>query len=134
MLDIEPKYVIGGGIFDIARKLTNSTLAKKIISSTATKNLKRAANSTLAKTATKNLKRAADSAIGQEIKKSVLSGVSEASKNAAEGVFQQLGISPAKSIPPAKKRKRIRKKRKRYCVRLENGKRALFESYFKSHR
>ena len=56
MLDIEPKYVIGGGIFDIARKLTNSTLAKKIISSTATKNLKRAANS----------------AIGQEITKSVL--------------------------------------------------------------
>ena len=59
------------------------------------------------------MKRAADSAIGQEIKKSVLSGVSEASKNAAEGVFQQLGISPAKSIPPppAKKRKRIRKKK-----------------------
>ena len=101
MLDIEPKYVVGGGIFDIARKLTNSTVAKKIISSTATK----------------NLKRAADSAIGQEIKKSVLSGVSEASKNAAEGAFQQLGISPAE--PPAKKGKRIRKKRKRYCVRLE---------------
>ena len=90
MLDIEPKYVVGGGIFDIARKLTNSTVAKKIISSTATK----------------NLKRAADSAIGQEIKKSVLSGVSEASKNAAEGAFQQLGISPAKSIPPAKKHRR----------------------------
>ena len=105
MLDIEPKYVVGGGIFDIARKLTNSTVAKKIISSTATKNLKRAANSTLAKTATKNLKRAANSAIGQEIEKSVLSGVSEASKNAAEGAFQQLGISPAK------KRRRIKKKK-----------------------
>ena len=90
MLDIEPKYVVvGSGIFDIARKLTNSTVAKKIINSTATK----------------NLKRAADSAIGQEIKKSVLSGVSEASKNAAEGAFQQLGISPAK------KRRRIKKKK-----------------------
>ena len=89
MLDIEPKYVVGSGIFDIARKLTNSTVAKKIINSTATK----------------NLKRAADSAIGQEIKKSVLSGVSEASKNAAEGAFQQLSISPAK------KRKRIKKKK-----------------------
>ena len=104
MIDIEPKYVVGGGIFDIARKLADSTVAKKI-NSTATKNLKRAANSTLAKTAQKNLKRAADSAIGQEIKKSVLSGVSEASKNAAEGAFQQLGISPAK------KRKRIKKKK-----------------------
>ena len=109
MLDIEPN--IYSNIYDIARKLTNSTIAKKIINSTATKNLKWAANSTLAKTATKKLKRAAVSAIGQGIKKSVLSGVSEASKNVAEGVFQQLGISPAKSIPPAKKRRRIKKKK-----------------------
>ena len=99
MLDIEPKYIVGGGIFDIARKLANTTASKKIISSTATK----------------NLKRAADSAIGQEIKKSVLSGVSEASKNAAEGAFQQLGISPAKSIPPAEKRRRIKKKETVLC-------------------
>ena len=47
MLDIEPKYVVGGGIFDIARKLTNSTVAKKIISSTAKENLKRAADSAI---------------------------------------------------------------------------------------
>ena len=51
------------------------------------------------------MKRAADSAIGQEIKKSVLSGVSEASKNVAEGAFQQLGISPAK------KREELKRKR-----------------------
>ena len=89
MLNIEPKYIVGSGIFDIARKLTNSTAVKKIINSTAKKNWKRAANSV----------------IGKEIKKSVLSGVSEASKNAAEGAFQQLGISPAK------KRKRIKKKK-----------------------
>ena len=39
MLDIEPKYVVGGGIFDIARKLADSTVAKKIIDPTAAKNL-----------------------------------------------------------------------------------------------
>ena len=90
MLNIEPKYIVGSGIFDIARKLTNSTAVKKIINSTAKKNWKRAANSV----------------IGKEIKKSVLSGVSEASKNAAaEEAFQQLGVSPAK------KRKRIKKKK-----------------------
>ena len=82
-------WVVGGGIFDVAKKFTNSTIARKIINSTATK----------------NLKRAADSALGQEIKKSVLSGVSEASKNAAEGAFQQLGLSPAKKCRKIKKKK-----------------------------
>ena len=86
MLEIEPKYLpSGSGIFDIARsiiqKSSNSTLAKKLLNSSTAKNLKR----TVLNSATaKNLKRAADSAIGQEIKKSVLSGVTEASKSAAE--------------------------------------------------
>ena len=63
MLDIEPKfpelkYSYGGlGIFNIAKKLISKTsysaIAKKIINSATTKNLQKAANST----------------IGQEIKK-----------------------------------------------------------------
>ena len=89
MLDIEPKYVVGGGIFDIARKLTNSTVAKKIISSTATK----------------NLKRAADSAIGQEIKKSVLSGVSEASKTRQKELFNNLVYLQLKNVKELKRKK-----------------------------
>ena len=89
MLDIEPKYVVGAGIFDIARKLTNSTVAKKIINSTATK----------------NLKRAADSAIGQEIKKSVLSGVSEASKTQQKELFNNSVYLQLKNVEELKRKK-----------------------------
>ena len=107
MLDIESKYS-GAGIFDIAKKLiqksSTSAIAKKVLNSATAKKV---LNSTTAK----NLKRAANSAIGQEIKKSVLTGVTEASKNAAEGAFAKLGLPAPPAPPPAKKRrKRIRKK------------------------
>ena len=108
MLDIESKYSPSGtGIFDIARsiiqKSSNSALAKKVLNSATAKNLKKKVfNSATAK----NLKRAADSAIGQEIKKSVLSGVTEASKSAAEGAFQKLGLPISSQLPISRKRRR----------------------------
>ena len=116
MLDIESKYS-GAGIFDIAKKLiqksSTGAIAKKVLNSATAKKV---LNSTTAK----NLKRAANSAIGQEIKKSVLTGVTEASKNAAEGAFAKLGLpapppqptqAPLPKPPAAKKRKkRVRKK------------------------
>lgn len=96
MLNIEPKfpqsrYAYGGaGIFDIAKnifkKTTNSAIAKKVINSATAKNLQKAASSS----------------IGQEVKKSILSGVSEASKNAAEGALEKLGL------PVSKKRRKRR--------------------------
>ena len=55
----------------------------------------------------KNLKRAADSVLGQEIKKSVLSGLSEGSKGVAEEAFKKLGIAPT----PKKRTKKKRKKK-----------------------
>lgn len=95
MLDIEPKFVRGAGIFDVAKKIiqksSNSAIGKKVLNSATTK----------------NLKRAADSAIGQEIKKSVLTGVSKASENAAESAFEKLGL------PPASARKRRRKQKEK---------------------
>ena len=113
MLDIESKYV-GDGIFDIVKKVTNSSLAKKLINSASTKNLKRVADSALNSSAAKHLKRAAESSLGQEIKKSVLSGVTEASKQAAESAFEQLGISGnsgSSGSGPSKKRRKRKKKR-----------------------
>lgn len=118
MLDIEPKYYSGAGIFDITKKLfqkaSTSAIAKKVLNSASAKKV---LNSTTAK----NLKRAANSAVGQEIKKSVLTGVTEATKNAAEGAFAKLGLPPPPpqptqaslpKPPPAKRRKkRVRKKR-----------------------
>ena len=120
MLDIEPKYYSGAGIFDITKKLfqkaSTSAIAKKVLNSASAKKV---LNSTTAK----NLKRAANSAVGQEIKKSVLTGVTEATKNAAEGAFAKLGLPPPPpqptqaslpKPPPAKRRKkRVRKKRVR---------------------
>ena len=112
MLDIEPKYIPSGkGIFDIGRKIiqksSNSALAKKVLNSATTKNFKKAANS----------------AIGKEIKKSVLSGVTEASKSAAEGAFQKLGLPVSQPLPPvSKKRKRkLSKKRKNTGVKKGRG-------------
>ena len=103
MLDIQPKYRVikyaygGTGIFDIAKsiikKTSNSAIAKKVVNSATAKNLQKAANS----------------AIGQEIKKSVLSGVSEASKNAAEATFNKLGLPVTrkrKKKQPTKSKKR----------------------------
>jgi hypothetical protein len=102
MLDIESKFPLlryaygGSGIFDVAKniiqKSSNSAIAKKVLNSATAK----------------NLKRAADSAVGQEIKKSVLSGVSEASKNAAEGAFEKLGLPVSK-----KRRKKSNNKKKK---------------------
>ena len=106
MLDIEPKYLpsSGKGLFDIGKKIiqrsTNSALAKKILGSATAK----------------NLKKAADSAIGQEIKKGVLSGVTEASKSAAEGAFQKLGI------PLSKQKKSVSRKRKRTISKKKRNK------------
>ena len=100
MLDIKTKfprskYAYGGtGIFDIAKniiqKTSKSAIAKKVLNSATTKNLQKAANS----------------ALGQEVKKSVLSGVSEASKNAAEGAFKKLGL------PVSRKRRKRQTKTK----------------------
>ena len=81
MLDIEPKYVVGRGIFDIAKKLTNSTVAKKIMNSAATE----------------ILKRATDSALRQELKKVCYQESQKHQKNASEGAFEQLGLSHAKN-------------------------------------
>ena len=113
MLDIESKYV-GHHILDIVKKVTNYSLAKTIINSASTKNLKRSADSALNSSAAKHLKRAAESSLGQEIKKSVLSGVTEASKQAAESAFEQLGISGnsgSSGSGPSKKRRKRKKKR-----------------------
>ncbi len=68
MLIVESKNIVkkGAGLFDVAKsilgKASNSALAKKVINSTTTSNLKRAANS----------------ALGKELQKSVLSGVTSA--------------------------------------------------------
>jgi hypothetical protein len=107
MLDIEPKYLVtGSGLFDIGRKiLQNSSIAKKVLNSATAENFKKAANS----------------AIGQEIKKSVLSGVTEASKSAAEGAFQKLGLPV---VPASRKRKRQvghKKKKKNTIVKKGRG-------------
>ena len=97
MLDIDSKfpsseYAYGGsGIFDavknIIRKSSNSAIARKVINSVTKK----------------NLKRAADSALGKEIKKSVLTGLTEGSKGATEEVFKKLGIEPASKRRKKKK-------------------------------
>ena len=99
MLDIDPifpgsKYAYGGsGIFDIAKniiqKSSNSAIAKKVIKSATAQNLKKAANST----------------VGKEIKKSIFSGVTEASKNAAEGAFEKLGLPTQKKTTKNRKQK-----------------------------
>ena len=87
MLDIPPKYETGSGIFDIAKKLIQKTastdIGKKVLDSATTK----------------NLKRAADSTIGKELTKQVLIGVAKGTQNATESAFAQLGI-------PKKKRKK----------------------------
>ena len=116
MLDIEPKYLpsSGKGLFDIGKKIiqrsANSALAKKILSSATTK----------------NLKKAADSAIGQEIKKGVLSGVTEASKSAAEGAFQKLGLPLSKHQPASRKQKRTISKKKR-STKVKKGRGIIYD-------
>ena len=110
MLDIESKYSPKGrGLFDIGRKIlqksSNSAIAKKVLNSATTK----------------NLKRAADSAIGKEIKKSVLSGVTEASKSVAEGAFQKLGLPVSKQLPVSKKRRRKVGKKKSTPAKKARG-------------
>ena len=90
MLVIETKSCRkGSGLFDIAKSLinktANSTLAKKVINSATTN----------------NLKRALDSEIGKELQKSVLSGVSKGSESVTESAFQKLGLP----LPKRKKKK-----------------------------
>ena len=87
----KPAYVYGGsGLFDIAKnifqKTANSSLGKKVISS-ATK---------------ENFKKVADSALAQEVKKSLLSGVNEATKNIVTDSAKRLGL-------PVTNKKRKRK-------------------------
>jgi len=129
MLEIEPKYLpSGSGIFDIARsiiqKSSNSALAKKLLNSATAKNLKR----TVLNSATaKNLKRAADSAIGQEIKKSVLSGITEASKGAAEGAFQKLGLPVSNQLPVSRKRRRKVSTKKSGAKKRKKGRGIVYD-------
>ena len=131
MLEIEPKYLPSGtGIFDIAKSLiqksSNSALAKKVLNSATAKNLKR---SVLNSATAKNFKRAADSAIGQEIQRSVLSGITEASKSAAEGAFQKLGL-PVSTQPPVVSRKRRRKvstKKKNSVKKRKTGRGIVYD-------
>ncbi len=97
MLDIDSIYdstiqeYRGYGIFDVAKKIfqksANSSLAKKVINSTTTKNLQKAANSSL----------------GKEIQKSLLTGVTNATENAAESAYKKLGLSPSNKKRKKKK-------------------------------
>ena len=130
MLEIESKYTPSGtGLFDIARsiiqKSSKSALAKKVLSSATAKNLK---HKVLNSVTAKNLKRAADSAIGQEIKKSVLSGLTEASKSAAEGAFQKLGLPVSNQLPVSRKRRRkVSQKRKGGVKRRKTGRGIVYD-------
>ena len=85
----------GSGLFDIAKNLiqktTNSALAKKVINSATTGNLKRAANS----------------AVGKEIQKGLLSGVKSATESVSQNEFEKLGIAPPKKRKRKKKGKGI---------------------------
>ena len=86
------KYVYGGtGFFDLAKtiiqKAGNTGIGKKIASSATAKNLEKAVNSSL----------------GQEIKKSVLSGVSEATKDIVSNTAKKVGL-------PVSNKRRIKRK------------------------
>lgn len=83
MLDIPPKYIVSGsGLLDFTKKLVEkgTTVGKKVINSTAAK----------------NLKRAADSSIGKEIQKQVLAGVAKGTQEATENALTQFGLSKKK--------------------------------------
>ena len=100
MLKIEPKYpqreyIYGGsGLYSLAANLikrtANSTLAKKIINSSTTQGLKRAANSS----------------VGKQLQSHLLQGAQNATQNALESGYSKLGLEPLK------KRKRKSKKSK----------------------
>ena len=101
----------GHGIFDIAKNLlgktAKSTLGKKVLQSSVGKKV--------LKTATvKNLTKAANSKLGKKLQKQVLSGVSAASQNAAEGAFQKLGV-------PVSKKRRIKRTSTKSKRRKGNG-------------
>ena len=103
----KPKYVYGGsGFFDIAKNLlqktANSRIGKKVLNPTTATNLKKAVNSPL----------------GQEIKNSVLTGVTEATKNLVSDYVEK------ERLPVSKKRikKRIpSKSKKRKGNEIEEG-------------
>ena len=86
MLVIEPKfpkpiYVYGGtGLLDIAKnifqKSINSDIGKKVINSTTSKNLQKAANSTL----------------GKEIQKQIKIGAAEGAKSVVTASAKKLGL------------------------------------------
>lgn len=108
MLAIHPKfprrkYAYGGsGIFDIAKNLikktSESAIGKKVLSSATSQNIQKLANSS----------------VGKEIKNSVLSGVKEASKNAAEGALKKAGL-------PLSKKRRKRQPSTKNKKRKGNG-------------
>ena len=80
----------GTGVFDIAKsifqKTANTALGKKLVSSATKENLKKAANS----------------ALGREVKNSLLSGVTEATKNIVTDSAERIGL-------PISNKKRRRK-------------------------
>ena len=80
----------GSGVFDIAKsifqKTANTSLGKKLVSSATKENLKKAANS----------------ALGQEVKNSLLAGVTEATKNIVTDSAERIGL-------PVSNKKRKRK-------------------------
>ncbi len=82
----------GSGLLDIAKNLfsktANSSLAKKVINSATTK----------------NLKKALDSEIGKELQKSVLSGVTKGSESVTQSAFAKLGIP----VPTRKRKKKTK--------------------------
>ena len=97
------KYVYGGsGIFDIAKKIiqksANSGIGKKVINSATTENLKKVANSSF----------------GQEIKKSILAGVSEASNDIVTDTAKRVGL-------PVSNKRRIKRTPTKAKKRKGNG-------------
>ena len=97
----KPSYIYGGsGLFDAAKKIfqktANSSLGKKVINSATKENLKNVANSPLA----------------QDVKKSLLSGVTKATKDIVINSAKTIGLPVSnkkrkrrKSVSKAKRRK-----------------------------
>ena len=145
MLVIKPKcprlqYCHGGsGIFDIiqniVKKSANSALAKQVVNTAANsalgkKVINTATKSTLGKkvikaatnkNVRKYVKKAAASTIGKEARAALISGLSQASENAANTAFAKLGLTPLpKPTPPppqSRKRKRGPSKKKKNKIK-----------------
>ena len=85
MLVVKPRSQ-GGGIFDVISKVANSALAKKAINSAIGKKI-------IEQATKENFKKAANSAIGQQLKKSIVSGIANASEKAVNSTLEKAGIS-----------------------------------------